>query len=249
MRRYWVEEKFFEGEEYVWLEAEQYQHIVRVCRQNIGSRFEVLQGAQAFLVEICELQKAKAKAKILEIRDIEELPSPRIHLVLSLPRFQKTDEIIEKSVELGVYKVRPFLSDFSYVRSLDKVGKNKLQRWDRIVKAATQQCGRGGLMEVAPVTGSLELIFKEFNQGCQKKGLFFYEGEGQKTLPEALKGINASDFEEIWLFVGSEGGFSYKEVESFQKLGLGPITLGSQILRVETACTSLVSIIKYELLM
>ena len=53
--------------------------------------------------------------------------------------------------------------------------------------------------------------------------------------------------ENVWLIVGSEGGFSQNEVVSMQKLGLDPVTLGQQILRVETACLTLVAVLKYEL--
>ncbi len=50
----------------------------------------------------------------------------------------------------------------------------------------------------------------------------------------------------LWVFVGSEGGFSLEEVELFAKEGLNPTSLGEQILRVETACLALLSVIKYE---
>ncbi len=52
--------------------------------------------------------------------------------------------------------------------------------------------------------------------------------------------------ENIWLVVGSEGGFSFKEVEAFRQAGLEPVTIGPQVLRVETACIALVSALKYE---
>ena len=247
MRRYWVNEEQFSGEDSLWIEGEQYQHIVRVCRQGLGARFEVLsKSSKAYLVEIVELQKSRARAQVIEERKIAPLSKPHIHLAVSLPKFQKTDEIIEKSVELGVHSVHPFVSDYSFIRTVDKIGENKFKRWERIVISATQQCGRGELMSVQPVKEFSEILEK-FNQNTTARGLFFYEGESQRGLSDALKELKNESYDEIWLFVGSEGGFSNAEVERFQALNLAPVTLGAQILRVETACTSVVSIIKYEL--
>jgi 16S rRNA (uracil1498-N3)-methyltransferase len=62
-----------------------------------------------------------------------------------------------------------------------------------------------------------------------------------------MAGIRKSnDPENLWLIVGSEGGFSDKEVTEMKQLGLDPVTLGPQVLRVETACMTLVSVLKYE---
>jgi 16S rRNA (uracil1498-N3)-methyltransferase len=62
-----------------------------------------------------------------------------------------------------------------------------------------------------------------------------------------MSGIRKSnDPENLWLIVGSEGGFSDREVTEMKQLGLDPVTLGPQVLRVETACMTLVSVLKYE---
>jgi 16S rRNA (uracil1498-N3)-methyltransferase len=66
-------------------------------------------------------------------------------------------------------------------------------------------------------------------------------------LAQALRELKARHLEHLWIFVGSEGGFSLEEVDLFAQFGLNPVSMGEQILRVETACLALVSIIKYEL--
>jgi 16S rRNA (uracil1498-N3)-methyltransferase len=77
-------------------------------------------------------------------------------------------------------------------------------------------------------------------------GLFFYEGGAQIDLVHALTHLKLDAAQNIWIFIGSEGGFSQNEVELFKSHGLNPLSFGSQILRVETACLAAVSVIKYQ---
>jgi 16S rRNA (uracil1498-N3)-methyltransferase len=100
-------------------------------------------------------------------------------------------------------------------------------------------------MRVHPAL-TLESLFEEFNRSAHTKGLFPYEGEAQVDLKTAIQELKSSKPEHIWVFVGSEGGFSMREVEIFASQGLKPVSLGEQILRVETACLALASILKYE---
>ncbi|MEK6627492.1 MAG: RsmE family RNA methyltransferase, partial [Bdellovibrionota bacterium] len=75
------------------------------------------------------------------------------------------------------------------------------------------------------------------------------EGSSVLGIREHLKLVQENQAQKpdnIWIIVGSEGGFSEKEVLEMQQLGLNPVTLGSQVLRVETACMTLVSVLKYE---
>jgi 16S rRNA (uracil1498-N3)-methyltransferase len=176
---------------------------------------------------------------------LPEIARPLVTLALSVPKLPKVDWIIEKSVELGVAEIRPFVSDYSFLRKSSEVSENRLARWQKIVQAATQQSGRGDLMQVKPAV-TLENLLQEFNRTPATAGLFPYEGESPTGLPEAIGALKTRTFEHLWLFVGSEGGFSVNEVALFARHGLNPVSMGQQILRVETACLALVSIIKYE---
>jgi len=209
-------------------------------------RFEILgQGDVALLVEIVELKKREAKATVLSKREISSLALPHISLAISLPKLQTFETILEKSVELGVSTLLPFFSEHSYFRKPNDALNGKQKRWEKIVKMATQQCGRSELM-ATPEPIKLEEIIKGFNQSDAAMGLFAFEGHCERNVKQVLTSSNNKALKNVWLFVGSEGGFSKQEVEVFKASGLEPITLGEQVLRVETACLALVSIIKYE---
>ena len=220
-------------------------HIRDVCRMGVGSKFEVIiEGGAALLVEIVEEQKKLSYARIIETRVIPKLPEPHMHVALSFPRISVFEAVLEKSVELGAHTIHPFFSDFSFIRKQEDVLKKKLERWHKIVQSATQQSGRGELMQIAEVQ-PLESLLKSFNHSGQSVGLFAYEGEGQLSTSQAIQTLRSRNPREVWLFVGSEGGFSDREVQLFQSFCLPPVTLGQQVLRVETACVALLSVIKY----
>lgn len=236
----------------VTLNGDVLHHIRDVCRMHKGSKFEVIvgQGATglAHLVEIVNETKHESFAKVLETRAIPEIPRPHLHLALSIPRFPVFEAVVEKAVELGVFEIHPFFSEFSFIRTQDDVWKKKLPRFEKIVQSATQQSGRGDLMSIAePV--DLPTLLATFNRTPHAKGLFAYEGSARLSAKEGVAAVAAdrASLSEAWIFVGSEGGFSGREVESFQAAGLSSVTLGSQVLRVETACVALVSVLKYDL--
>lgn len=250
LRRYWIEKNSFvdsDNGQSVIISGDSFKHICVVCRQDISDEFEVLCGDNnAYKVKIVSKSKKQAIAAVLSHRQLPALKKPHIELCVSLPKFNKFELILEKSVELSVFKVRPFFSDNSFVRNAGKISGERLKRWNKIILSATQQSGRGQLMTLEPACTLGELL-ESFNQQDKSLGLFPYEGECLKTVKSVLKSLEPSSINNIWTFVGSEGGFSLKELELFKSKNLEPLTLGEQVLRVETACVSMASIIKYEL--
>lgn len=245
LRRFWIDAAVL-SETPLRIGGDLFHHIKDVCRFDRGDRFEVLPGdGKAYLAEITGMHKRELEAKILSQRQIEALKKPWIHLALSVPKYPKVDFIIEKSVELGVQSVSLLLSDFSFPRKLSDLSESRMQRWQKINRAAAQQSGRGTLMELAEPTTLAECL-QAFRGRDRALGLFPYEGEAATPWQMAIRAGKNQNLDEVWVFVGSEGGFSKEEVQLFREFGLEPMTMGPQILRVETACVALVSVIKYE---
>jgi 16S rRNA (uracil1498-N3)-methyltransferase len=248
MRRYWIEKKFITDTS-AQIEGELFHHIFDVCREEVGSRFELItaEGQAAFVI-VKTLSKKMAHAEILEFRKIEALKYPHLHLVLSIPRFNVFDAVIEKAVELGAHTIHPVLSDFSFIKNATSLPMQKHQRWDKIIRSATQQCGRGELMQISPLK-SLKHFLHEMNPQQLKMCLFAYEGVPAKELKAELAQMQMhlkNGAKDIWFFIGSEGGFSTEEVNNFKHLGISALSLGAQVLRVETACMAMISVLKYE---
>jgi 16S rRNA (uracil1498-N3)-methyltransferase len=228
------------------LSSRPFHHIFDVCRQNVGSQFEVLVGdGKAYLVEVVEIKKKKAFTKILSSRPLEIPAGPNLHLFLSLSKWAVMDAVVEKSVELGVKSFTPVICRNSFLNKIGEVSEARLARWRKIVLSATQQSGRGDLMEIKPaqdLSGTLASI----NQMPAKACLFLYEGPSQTTVRQWASSCPSSATN-IALLVGSEGGFSPEEAQQIQGVGFAPVTLGTQVLRVETACVVGLSVLKYSI--
>ena len=248
MRRYWIEKSQIFNDQ-VTFKGDLFHHIFDVCRQEVGHHFEVItEDSKAYLVEVINVDKKTANAKIIETRVIERLPTPHIHIALSVSRYPVMDAIIEKSVELGVTSILPFTSEFSFVRTPQSLPLGKLERWQKIVISATQQSGRGELLKIHQPLAWKEML-KIINPNAENLCLFAYEGGSTLDSQSFLKTKKESvqkNLNDLWILVGSEGGFSFNEVQELTGLGLHPVTLGQQVLRVETACLTLVAILKYE---
>lgn len=242
MRRYWISKDCFTPK-YVVIKGDDFHHIRDVCRQGKDSKFEVLNGdGLAYFVCVVDERKKEMVAEILETRDVKPLAQPFIHLVLCLPKISVLEDVIEKAVEMGVASLRIAFSDFSHLRGPHPTIQNKAERWNKIVKSATQQSGRGELMPLTEPT-SLDKCLSAI-EGFPV--LFLYEGESQLTIKENLQSLRDKSLNDIAVIIGGEGGFSQREVELFNEKGFGATTLGSQVLRVETAVIAAVSAVKYE---
>lgn len=244
MRRFWLESSTWTNER-LTIGGELFHHLRDVCRFGVGDRFELLHGGEAYFVQVFAVDKRQIEVERIETRPIPPLPKPHIHLALSLPKFPKVDWIVEKSVELGVKSIHPFVSEYSFIRDKNQVPAAKIERWRKLIRQAAQQSGRGELMTMEEAS-SLKEILQQINQRPGVLGLFPYEGDCPTTLKAHLSALPHRNFSEIWLVVGSEGGFSQDEVSTISQAGLTPVTLGAQVLRVETACVALASVLKYE---
>lgn len=245
LRRFFIEPGQLQ-ENGIWISDDLFHHIREVCRFEVGDQFEVLFGDQkAHLVEIDALERKRLHARVISSRGLPAPSKPLLTIALSIPKLPKVDWIVEKGVELGVFAIRPFVSDFSFLRKTSEITPNRVARWEKLVESATQQSGRGDLMQIHPAV-TLAQLLEEFNRNPQASGLFPYEGEARLGLREAVLEIKKAGRDHLWVFVGSEGGFSKREVEMFESQGLNPVSMGEQILRVETACLALASILKYE---
>jgi len=246
LRRFWVSHEDV-GKDRVMFRDDSFHHLVTVSRKKVGDRVNEVDGSGfAFEVEILSVEKKKAEGQILGRRALPTLEKPHVHLAFCFPKVQNFELVLEKAVELGCASITPILSDYSSVRSVADFPEKKSERWRRIVQAATEQTGRADLLRIHPVTGLVDFA-DQINRDPKKKCLFLYEGECPLDLKTALQGAQFNQDDEVWALVGSEGGFSVAEVSALKERGFLPVTLGQQILRTETACVSILCVLKYEL--
>ena len=149
----------------------------------------------------------------------------------------KLEQIIQKTVELGVTEIVPVLTRRCISRMSSGDFQKKLPRYQKIAQAAAQQSGRGIIPAIAPLH-SLEMAAERMRS--IEVPLVLYEGEGGISFSQVR-----SDAKSYGLCIGSEGGFDPEEIEMLRNQGVQPVWLGKRILRCETAPLTAMSVLMF----
>ena len=216
-----------------------FNHIKNVLRMKVSEQILVTFNEQTDLCEIVEFKEDCVVAKILEKNYKEsELPI-KIYLFQGLPKSDKMELIIQKAVELGVYKIVPVEMNRCVVKLDAKKKNQKTERYNAIAEAGAKQSKRN----VIPTVESV-LTFKEALELAKTLDLFIapYESEkgieGTKTALSKIKSGMS-----VGVIIGPEGGFEDREIEAVKNLGAEVISLGKRILRTETASITALSML------
>ena len=225
-------------------------HIKKVLRAKIGDELQICnsQNGENFLCEIDNLEEEKIICKIKE--KIQEQVESNIEVTIfqGLPKADKMEYIIQKSVELGVYDITPVEMKRCVVKLNEKDKSKKIERWQKISEVAAKQCGRDIIPQINNIINIKNIcnLIQEYDMV-----LVAYENEEKNTLKEQLENIkkqnNSKSKVRIGIIIGPEGGLEEKDVETLKENGAKVITLGRRILRTETVALNVLSIIMYEL--
>ncbi len=238
MTRFFVEPGEMTGQPLI-LTGENFQH-AKVLRLKPGEKLLVCdgQGREA----LCAVQSVGASEltmEVLELRDSQTEAAVRVSVYLAFPKAEKLEHVIQKATELGAYEIVAFPTARCVSRPDEKSLKKKLERWQKIAVSAAEQSGRGRIPKVIAL-GSYREALERAAQA--DKPLLFYENEHAVTLRMALE---SGGFQSVSLLTGPEGGLEEAEVEQARKAGLTVCTLGSRILRCETAPLCALSAVMY----
>lgn len=227
------------------ISGENAHHISRSLRMAVGEHIVVsdMEGYDYACI-LDSFTDTTVIAKITQKYISSAEPEIRVHLYQALPKGDKLDLIIQKSVECGVYDITPFESEHCVVKIKNDAESKKNDRRNKISLEAAKQCGRGVIPKVYSSISFEEML----EQASQSNAvLFCYEGEGTLPLGSALKQLRTErEIKDISIIIGSEGGFSNHEVKEAEQNGFMKIGLGKRILRAETAAIMALSCLVYE---
>ena len=244
MPKFFIDKTQIDGE-IIKITGEDSHHISRSLRMAVGEKI-TLTDNEAIEYD-CTLEHfgdGYVLAKITEQRHSQSEPEIRVHLFQALPKGEKLDFIIQKSVECGVFDITPFESEHCIVKVKGDSEDRKTDRRNKIALEAAKQCGRGIIPCVNSTVSFKAMMDKAFASDVV---LFCYEGEGTRPLGAVLREIrNSIHLKDISIIIGSEGGFSPAEAKLMKESGALMIGLGKRILRAETAAIMSLSCLVYE---
>lgn len=166
-------------------------------------------------------------------------PAVRASVYIALPKADKLEHVIQKATELGAYEIVTFPSARCVSRPDDKSLRKKLDRWQKIAASAAEQSGRGRIPEVVVLASYGEALKRASEADLS---IIFYENERGNTLQNTLR---STSFSAISLLTGPEGGLEAFEIDEAVAAGFYVCTLGSRILRCETAPLCALSALMY----
>ncbi len=226
------------------LGGENLRYVKSVLRMKKGDHLIIFDGAGwEYETVIKNFSADGINVEVLGKNRIED-DAPRITVLQALPKANKMDSIIRKATELGAHRIIPFRSARSVPQLTTDKARVRVSRWRSIATEAARQCGRADIPEVNDML-SFEEMLASAEGGALK--IVFWEEESERGIKKLLRDNRYEGEKDITVMIGPEGGLSREEVESAVKRGFISVSLGRNVLKVETAAVTILSIIQYEL--
>ncbi|WP_298485745.1 16S rRNA (uracil(1498)-N(3))-methyltransferase [uncultured Ruminococcus sp.] len=214
-------------------------HIGRSLRMRLGDVITVCADRVEYRAKILSISDKEVVCDVLSAEESANEPTVNVVLYQALPKSDKMDLIVQKAVELGVYKIVPVITARCVSRPAKSGYEKRVERYNKIALEAAKQSGRGYVPEVTNFISFDECIaeLKECDESfmCYEKGGVSLSKTGISDAAEGVKTIG--------LFIGCEGGFETHEAESCGLAGVTVVSLGPRILRCETAPLAALSVI------
>lgn len=167
----------------------------------------------------------------------------RLTLAQGIPKAGKMDGIVRTAAELGTDVIIPVAAARSVRRLEGEKSSAKVARWQKIAREAARCTRSSRVTAVEPVLSFADML-KRVDSGARK--LIFWEEESRQTIRDVLSDTRFSGATHYFIIVGPEGGLAREEVDRAGENGFISVSLGRQILKVETAAAAILSIIQYE---
>ena len=228
MQRYFLPSSQFH-DNFALITEQDLHHIKNVMRFRLGDEVTVVDElGNGYLAKITELSSQFAKVEFTKKLE-SMIQTSKITIAQALIKRDRFEWFLEKATELGVYSIIPTLFDYSIIKIDEDNENKKIQRYQTIVKEASEQSRRFVVPPIQNVSKLSQLSFDQYD-----KVLICYEGAtSDDFITNVVKQLDASM--KLLVIIGPEGGISAKEMAFLQTKGGIVCSLGKRILRSETA--------------
>jgi 16S rRNA (uracil1498-N3)-methyltransferase len=228
----------------VTFDHDETHHLARVLRLRPGDVVVASSGDGLDHTVRIETLGETATGTVIATRTRGNESPLEVTLMQGVPKGDKMETIVRMATELGVARVRPALTERTIVQLETSRWRERARRWQRVAKEATKQCGRAVVPEIA-VPQSLGACLDAL--GAPAPGelrICVWEGASAPLAP-ALDA--AADATRVHVLVGPEGGLAVPEVDAARRAGFTVASLGSRVLRTETAAAVVLAVLQYRL--
>ncbi len=241
-RRFFISPSQISGCEAV-LEGPTAKQIAKVLRLRTGDSITLLDGCgNAYRAEIQEISPDRVVASICTDKLDDNEPRLRLVLASCLPKSDRIEFIIQKCTELGISEMILVQSERTVTRLDEDREQKRLERWRKIAREASEQCGRSRTPCLTGILGFAELVdlIPQFSVA-----VVAWEEEDGLSLRQAIQ--QKRDVDSALVIIGPEGGLTAKEVQAAKSKGAISVTLGRRLLRTDTAAVATCAAVMYEM--
>lgn len=212
-------------------------HLKNVLRLKSGSPVRLFDGkGKEATGKILMARQNLVRVEIDNVLTEQQGGGPLVILACAIPKKSKFETIIEKCTELGVSEIIPLITERTEAALTESQKLKKLARYRTVALNAAKQSQRKVIPVINPVTP-----FKEFLKKLSRNEATFIPclTGNNKSLADVFKKLTAPP--EVTFLIGPEGDFTQKEVHAAKEAGCRPVSLGSTVLKVDTAAITVVA--------
>lgn len=217
----------------ITLSPEASHHILKVLKCPLGTSLTLFNGNNhEYSATLIGSQKKLAEVTINEVLSCSRESSLSIHLAQGISKGDKMEWVIQKAIELGVTEITPIISQHMAYQYTQEKYEKKQRQWELTAIGAAEQCGRNTLATIHPPTPFRAFVDKHSHN-------LWLLSPHAKPLSLSEKTMS-----KITLCIGPEGGFSDEEITYATEKNAKALSLGTRILRTETAAIAAIAIIQ-----
>ena len=222
----------------VTLTGDSHAHLAYAMRSRVGDKVILCCDKIDYECEIIRITKNETVLSVGSYTPVTTEPEIDVTLYPAILKGDKMEFVVQKCTELGVNAIRPFVSQNCECRPTAV----RVDRLKKIAEEASKQCGRGIIPDICEVI-TFDTLINELNS--YDTVVFPYENAKETDLKTFLRKGNLGN--KIAIIVGSEGGFKLEEAERIEEKSATSVSLGSRIMRAETASVAVLSAVMYEM--
>lgn len=221
---------------------------VQVLRHQPGDIITLFEGQTGngftggeFLATITRMGRSDVGVRVDSHSPAEREAARAVHLVVGMPANERMDWLVEKATELGVASIQPVMAARSVLKLKGDRADKKIERWQSIAVSACEQCGRNQVPVIHAPLSLADWLRSKQAPAADAARLVLSLREGNQPLRIAAGNAHA-----VWVMHGPEGGLTAQEEDWALEQGWKPASLGSRVLRAETASVATLSLLALE---
>ncbi len=220
----------------ITLDEKASHYLGKVLRVKVGHSVNVFNGeGGSFEAGVSSVSKKTVSLQLGAFNPENNMPARKLHIAVGVSKGDKMDWLVQKATELGAFSIQPLLTEFCDVKLSEERFQKKINHWQQIAISSSEQCERNLVPEVLPQRKMDDWL----NEVSALAPIWVFHPSGDKT----IKNLAIPD--EIVLCFGPEGGFSDSEMRQVKEGNACAVSLGSRILRAETAPLATLAILQY----